>query len=364
MEDLVTRDLLAERFRKAYQGKRVFVTGHTGFKGGWLCEWLLHLGAEVAGFSLAPKTSPALFDQLNLAARVHHQIADLRNLAAVEAALLEFAPDYVFHLAAQPLVRLSYSASVETFDTNVMGTVHLLEAVSGLRRPCALVVVTTDKCYQNTESGRAFREEDPLGGEDPYSANKAAAELVVAAYRRSFFSASQSPIALASARAGNVIGGGDWGPERIIPDAVRALTAHDSVPVRNPSHVRPWQHVLEALSGYLLLGASIIDAPQTRTAFNFGPAEDSARTVTELIEEMLQYWPGKWHPEATKNAVPERSVLRLSIEKARSLLHWQPTWDFAETVRRTVDWYRDDRAASEKTKEQIQDFEAACHFLS
>jgi len=358
MENLVSRGSGAELFRGAYRGQRVFVSGHTGFKGGWLCEWLLHLGAEVRGFSLAPNTAPALFDQLNLSTRIQHQIADLRDLTAVKSAVVEFSPDYIFHLAAQPLVRHSYANAVETFDTNVMGTVHLLEAARALTRPCAVVVVSTDKCYQNDESGRPFGEHHPLGGSDPYSASKAAAELVVAAYRHSFFSDAGAQVALASARAGNVIGGGDWGEDRILPDAIRALTAKESIAVRNPSHVRPWQHVLDALGGYLRLGARILDSPELRAAFNFGPTESSARTVAELIQEILRYWPGKWHHAATQSMVDERSVLRLSSDKARVLLDWRPAWDFAKTVRQTIEWYRDARDAPDKTREQIQKFEA------
>jgi CDP-glucose 4,6-dehydratase len=358
MENLVNRAPVAEQFRQTYGGKRVFVTGHTGFKGGWLCEWLLHLGAEVAGFSLAPGTVPSLFDQLNLNARMNHQVADLRDPSAVKTAVTDFAPDYIFHLAAQPLVRLSYKNAVETFETNVMGTVHLLEAARALERSCAVVAVATDKCYRNNETGQRFSENDPLGGNDPYSASKAAAELAVAAYHHSFFCCAGSRIALASARAGNVIGGGDWAPDRIVPDAISALSADESIPVRNPSHVRPWQHVLDALSGYLLLGARIHDSPELRAPFNFGPAESSARTVAELIEEILRTWPGKWHQAATEGAVGEQSVLRLSIDKARSLLHWRPTWDFAATVFRTVEWYRDQRDAREKTRDQIRRFEA------
>jgi CDP-glucose 4,6-dehydratase len=362
MENVVTRESPAELFRSRYAGQRVFVTGHTGFKGGWLCEWLLHLGAEVAGYSLEPNTTPALFDELNLGARMHHQIGDIRTPDALKRALADFRPAYVFHLAAQPLVRLSYAQPVDTFETNIMGTVHVLEAVAALRDRCSVVVVTTDKCYRNNETGEAFTEDDPLGGHDPYSASKAGTEIVVSAYRDSFFSGNGSQVALASARAGNVIGGGDWALDRIIPDAVRALAANQSINVRNPSHIRPWQHVLDPLGGYLLLGAMIDRSPSLRTAFNFGPDASSSRTVRELVEEILRHWPGRWHSDAPAEAAPEMSVLRLGIEKARSLLHWQPTWGFAQAVERTITWYRSPEDARSKTRAQIEAFESEMAF--
>lgn len=355
---------IAGQLRGAYSGKRVFVTGHTGFKGGWLCEWLLRLGADVAGYSLEPNTTPALFNELQLASRLRHQIGDVRDAKTLRQSILEFQPDYVFHLAAQPLVRLSYATPVETFDTNIMGTVYLLEAIAALRSPCAVVVVTTDKCYRNVGTGHAFREDDPLGGHDPYSASKAGTEIVVSAYRDSFFSAPDSPVALASARAGNVIGGGDWALDRIIPDAVRALAADESILVRNPSHIRPWQHVLDPLGGYLLLGASIASSPGLRTAFNFGPDGTSARSVRELMDDILRHWPGRWHTEQAKQALAESGVLRLSIERAKSMLCWRPTWDFSEAVRRTISWYRDERDAQQKTAEQIQEFETQMALIS
>lgn len=364
MEDLVSRTSPAELFANAYNGKRAFVTGHTGFKGGWLCEWLLSLGAEVAGYSLAPNTSPALFDELRLESRLQHHVADIRDGARLKAALIDFRPDYVFHLAAQPLVRLSYSAPVETFDTNIMGTVHLLEAVRALSQPCSVVVVTTDKCYENNESGRPFVEEDALGGHDPYSASKAGTEIVTSAYNHSFFSKNGSHVALASARAGNVIGGGDWALDRIVPDAVRALAANESIAVRNPSHIRPWQHVLDPLSGYLLLGSVIAQSADLRTAFNFGPHDTSSRTVRELIDEILRHWPGSWHSDAQEHAVGERSVLRLAIDKARSHLRWQPTWDFPEAVRQTISWYASKTDPHERTLQQIHDFQTQMAFAS
>ena len=339
----------------AFTGQRIFVTGHTGFKGGWLCEWLLALGAEVAGYSLEPETQPALFERLGLAARMQHRIADVRDPLLLAKSIREFAPDCIFHLAAQPLVRASYTSPVETFATNVMGTAHVLDALRSLDKPCAAVIVTTDKCYENPENDHPFAETDRLGGHDPYSASKAAAELVVESYRKSFFSDPQK-IAVASARAGNVIGGGDWAADRIVPDAVRALGEGREICVRNPRSTRPWQHVLEPLGGYLLLGARLLCERDRAfcSAFNFGPAEESTRTVRQLVEEILANWPGQWRDASAPSALHEAGLLRLSIEKARRVLGWQPVWNFTECVRHTVEWYRAPAAESAAvTREQI-----------
>ncbi len=324
----------------AYRGKRVFVTGHTGFKGSWLCEWLLRLGAEVRGFSLAPEEG-ALFVELGLEKRLaHHQTGDIRDRAALGQAIEEFRPDHVFHMAAQPLVRVSYEQPLETFETNVNGTIHLLEALRQLRDPCAAVFVTTDKCYENREWLHGYREADCLGGNDPYSASKAMAELAIASYRRSFFTGS--PVRIASARAGNVLGGGDWAADRIVPDAIRALKAGLEVPVRNPSSTRPWQHVLEPLGGYLLLGARLLGSSGADfcTAFNFGPWTDSNRSVRELVDEILKHWPGEWVDTSDAASPHEAHLLHLSIDKACHLLGWKPVWNFAKTVEKTVDGYR------------------------
>lgn len=339
-----------QAFGDRYRGRRVFVTGHTGFKGSWLTEWLLALGAHVTGYSLPPPTSPALFDQLGLVSRLDHQLGDVRNLDGLTRALRAAKPDFVFHLAAQPLVRLSYTQPVDTFATNVMGTVNLLEAVRSLDHPCCVVVVTTDKCYENREWLHAYREEDPMGGWDPYSASKGAAEIATAAYRRSFFSAATSPVRVATARAGNVIGGGDWALDRIVPDCVRALRAGEGIPVRNRVATRPWQHVLEPLSGYLWLGAALEDAadlpgvnferPMYASAFNFGPELASNRTVGELVNEVLRTWPGRWEDRSDPHAVHEAKLLNLAIDKAHHLLSWSPVWSFEQTVQYTVAWYR------------------------
>ena len=361
MEDLVTS------LENTYRGRRVFVTGHTGFKGAWLCEWLLALGAEVAGFSLAPPTAPSLFDQLGLSGRLRHQIGDVRNEAELREEILSFRPDFVFHLAAQSLVRASYTLPVDTFAVNVLGTAHLLESVRHLDGLCAVVVITTDKCYKNSETGRAFLETDPLGGHDPYSSSKAAAELVVESYRTSFFSKPDSRIALASARAGNVIGGGDWALDRIVPDAMRALAKGLPVPVRNPNAVRPFQHVLEPLGAYLLLGAALAQGDlAVRSAFNFGPEQESHRSVESLVTEILKHWDGEWQNTAQPGALHEAHLLHLCIDKARQMLAWQPVWAFEEAIRQTVAWYNyaSDPAADlpSFTQSQIAAYQSAATY--
>ena len=335
-----------------YRGKSVFVTGHTGFKGSWLCEWLLSLGAEVHGFALEPPTEPALFDQLGLAKRIaSHTIGDIRDRGTLVKAVASVDPDFVFHLAAQPLVRLSYREPVETFDTNVMGTVNLLEAVRQLAlehsntrtiKQCSVVCITTDKVYENNESGQAYKETDPFGGYDPYSASKGACEIAIASYRRSFFNDPANPVWVASARAGNVIGGGDWALDRIVPDCMRALDRGETIPVRNKVSTRPWQHVLEPLGGYLTLGAAL--ASRTRFAdyasgFNFGPDPSANRTVKDLVTEILRHREGQWEDRSDPKAVHEAGLLNLDITKAREVLGWTPHWNFEMTVAKTVEWY-------------------------
>lgn len=324
-----------------YRGKRVFVTGHTGFKGSWLAEWLLALGAEVSGYSLEPASDPSLFDQLGLAKRLHHQIGDVRERNQLQKALLRAEPDVVFHLAAQPLVRRSYAEPLETFEVNVTGTLNVLEALRALKKRCAAVLITTDKVYLNHETGQAYKESDPLGGHDPYSASKAAAELVIDSYRKSFF--SSSPVRLASARAGNVIGGGDWAADRIVPDCIRALLRGEPIQVRNPKAIRPWQHVLEPLSGYLVLAQQLVQADGDSAlagAFNFGPDLSSNQSVATLVQELLKNWEGSWVEHNEANAPHEAGKLNLATEKAFHLLGWQPRWDFETTIEKTAEWYR------------------------
>ena len=355
-------------FADIYSGKRVLVTGHTGFKGAWLSEWLLALGAEVTGLALSPPTDPSLFDQLGLAGRLTDRRGDIKDPKTVQAVVDAVRPEFIFHLAAQPLVRLSYEQPVETYATNIMGTVHLLESVRRASIQCSVVIVTTDKCYENTERGHAYREDEPMGGHDPYSSSKGATELVVSAYRRSYFSAPDSPVRLATARAGNVIGGGDWALDRIIPDCIRALQRGDAIPVRNRHATRPWQHVLEPLSGYLWLAAKLAGSLEYATAFNFGPHPEANRPVSALAEEVLRHWPGKWEDRTDPRAVHEAMLLNLSIEKAGKVLGWRPVWGFDETVARTVEWYRtvwtEPAHASDLTRRQIAAYAVAGRTLN
>jgi CDP-glucose 4,6-dehydratase len=331
---------------RAYRGKRVLVTGHTGFKGSWLVLWLESLGAEVHGLALAPETPQWLFSAAQLERHCRHALGDVRDFEAVAKRVDEVKPEVVFHLAAQPLVRRSYQQPLETLATNVMGTAHVLEAVRKRDEPCRVVIVTSDKCYENRERDEGYREDEAMGGHDPYSMSKGATELVTASWRRSFFPVEQLAkhgVAVASARAGNVIGGGDWAEDRLVPDIVRSLAQQQPVPGRNPRSVRPWQHVLEPLSGYLLLGARLegADAASAAEAWNFGPKDESSRTVRELVEAMIAAWgSGKWEDKSDPKAVHEAKLLRLSIEKAKQRLGWSPRWGFDETVRRTTEWYR------------------------
>jgi CDP-glucose 4,6-dehydratase len=314
---------------------------------------------------------PSLFDQLGLASRVKHVVGDVRDLEALRSVVVKYSPDFVFHMAAQPLVRLSYERPVETYEINVMGTVNVLEAVRLAGRRCVVVVVTTDKCYENREWVHSYREEDPMGGYDPYSSSKGAAELVVAAYRRSYFSKPDSLVKLASVRAGNVIGGGDWAQDRIVPDCVRSLIAGQEIPVRNKIATRPWQHVLEPLSGYLWL-AAVLENPVCSPgwnpalfagAFNFGPSILSNRTVAELVQEVLKHWPGEWVDRSDGNAVHEATLLNLTTDKAFHLLQWRPVWDFCETVKQSICWYlgtcNETKSVQRITADQIAEFENA-----
>ena len=332
-----------------WQGRRVLLTGHTGFKGSWLALWLLELGANLTGLALEPESplppQQSLFEALDLARRLgdRHRIGDIRDSQAMEAAVRASQPEVVLHLAAQPLVRRSYHDPLGTWSTNVQGSLQLLEALKPLEPPCCVVMVTTDKVYANQDWDYGYRESDRLGGHDPYSASKAAAELAIASWRASFCGSAdhQTPhLTIASARAGNVIGGGDWAADRIVPDAMRALCAGEPIRLRHPSATRPWQHVLEPLGGYLRLAEQLAADHGIASAFNFGPGLEANRSVRALVEAALQHWPGSWRDCSDPNAPHEAGRLHLQIDKAHHQLGWRPRWDFATTVARTVGWYR------------------------
>jgi CDP-glucose 4,6-dehydratase len=326
-------------FANIYRGKRVLITGHTGFKGSWLSLWLNELGGEVTGIALPPETQPNHWDLVAQATNEHR--LDIRNPDAVKKAFLATNPDIVFHLAAQPLVRRSYCDPLETWSVNVMGTANVLEACRQTPSVRAIVTITTDKCYKNREWPWGYRESDRLGGHDPYSASKAGSELVAASYRSAFFNSKNDPL-LATARAGNVIGGGDWSEDRLIPDLVRAVAEGQSLQIRSPLATRPWQHVLESLSGYLLLGQRLLQGDKTcAEAWNFGPEPEGNRTVSEVLDKLNSHWSSlRWH--VTNKPQPhEATLLYLDSAKARSKLHWQPAWNFDAALEKTATWYRD-----------------------
>ncbi|WP_026839823.1 CDP-glucose 4,6-dehydratase [Geobacter bremensis] len=349
---------------KFFAGKRIFVTGHTGFKGSWLCMWLHLASAEVTGYALDPPTDPSLYNLCKVGELVNSVVGDVRDSQKLAAAISAASPDIVIHMAAQPLVRDSYNIPVETYATNVMGTVNLLEAVRNCSTVKAVVNVTTDKCYENREWAWGYRENEPMGGYDPYSSSKGCAELVTAAYRNSFFNPKQYEkhgVAIATARAGNVIGGGDWAAERLIPDCVCALLKGNDIVIRNPHAIRPWQHVLEPLSGYLLLAQNLYQhGSHYASGWNFGPGEDDARPVEWIVQKMCAAWgngaayklDGGVHPH-------EAHYLKLDCSKARGELGWQPKWNLQTAIDRIIDWtlaYRDKRPMREVCLAQIQDY--------
>jgi CDP-glucose 4,6-dehydratase len=344
-----------------WKGRKVLITGHTGFKGAWLSELLIGRCAEVTGIALPPEESGSLYGQLSLGSRMEDGFVDIRDPEALESAVRAAAPEIVLHLAAQSLVRPSYRDPVGTFATNVMGTAHLLDALRRLESPVTAVIVTTDKVYENREWVHAYRETDPLGGHDPYSASKAAAELAAASWRSSFGGAG---LKIATARAGNVIGGGDRAEDRLVPDIIRALEAGRTIEIRNPASIRPWQHVLDPLQGYLRLAEKLHLAADSRyqSGYNFGPEPADIRSVRDLAETVLEHWPGTWTDASDPNAVHEAGRLSLSIDKARAELGWAPAWDFAQSIEKTVTWYRDvdgGADAGEVTRAQIAAFEDA-----
>jgi len=324
-----------------WRGKRVFLTGHTGFKGSWLSLWLQSLGAELQGLALAPPTGPNLFTEAGIDQGMASTIGDIRDYEAVRAAMAGFKPDIVIHMAAQPLVRLSYSEPVATYATNVMGTVHVLEAARNTASVRAIVNVTTDKCYENKEWTWGYREDEPMGGYDPYSNSKGCSELVSSAYRRSFF--QKSGIALASARAGNVIGGGDWAADRLVPDILRAFEREEPVVIRNPHATRPWQHVLEPLSGYLNLAQRLYaeGGQDYAEGWNFGPQDDDARPVQWIVERMVESWGGRasWQLDGAEHP-HEANYLKLDISKAKARLGWRPRWELATALNHITTWHQ------------------------
>ena len=334
---------LESTLAQAYAGKRVLVTGHTGFKGGWMSAWLDAMGAETFGYALAPPTEPSLFDLAGIASLVDHRIGDIRDGQAVHDRIAEVRPDIIFHMAAQPLVRDSYRTPVETIATNVMGTAHVLDAVRRLGRACAVVIVTSDKCYDNKEWVWGYRETDPMGGHDPYSMSKGAAELVTDSFRKSFFADPDSAVRVASARAGNVIGGGDWATDRIMTDCIASLVAGEPIRLRNPLATRPWQHVLEPVGGYLWLGRHLMQPDGQRFAegWNFGPAADSVCPVRDLADLVIRAWgSGSWELAGDPAQVKEALSLSLNCDKAHHLLGWRPSWSIEHCVTETAAWYK------------------------
>jgi len=340
--------ILEKLFHNIFKNKVVFVTGHTGFQGSWLSLWLKSLGAKVVGYSIDLPTEPSLFETINLKQEIVDIRGDVKDFSHLEDSLLRHKPEFVFHLAAQSLVRLSYERPIETFETNVLGTANLLEAIRSTSSVKVCVVITSDKCYENKEKMVSYKETDPLGGYDPYSASKAAAELVVSSYNRSFFhkkNGSWRSVSVSSVRAGNVIGGGDWARDRIIPDSIRALMSKEPVAIRHPNSVRSWQYVLEPISGMLLLATKMWTQPNKFTgALNFGPdISDGVITVREVVRKILDVWgSGSWIDVSTKsnNSLHEANVLRLSSTKAQKLLGWRAAYSLEDSIVKVVDWYQ------------------------
>lgn len=333
-------------FNDVFRNKKVIITGDTGFKGAWLTIWLHHLGAKIVGIAKDIPTSPSLFEELNLAEKIDHHFADICDVAKMKQIVTEVQPDFLFHLAAQPIVSVSYADPLVTFQTNIMGTANILEALRSLNNPCKAVIITSDKSYDNVEWVWGYRETDALGGKDPYSASKGAAELVIKAYYHSYFKDPTSKIKLVSTRAGNVVGGGDWATSRIVPDCVRAWSQGEKVKVRNPNSTRPWLHVLEPLSGYLRAAQILAENPDTihGQPFNFGPNSDQNHTVLELLQAISKYWNFSNNNEEQfvieqESSFPEAGLLKLNYDKALFYLQWRPTLNFEETARLTGEWY-------------------------
>ena len=347
-----------------WKEKRVLITGHTGFKGSWLSLWLQNLGANVVGVSLDPPTVPNLYDQAQVADEMISLRGDIRDLNRMKSIFMEYQPEIVFHLAAQPLVRYSYREPVETYATNVMGTLHILEAIRASGSTRAAVMITTDKCYENREWEWGYREIEPMGGHDPYSSSKGCAELLIASYRDSYFSAeeySHHRTAIASVRAGNVIGGGDWAEDRLIPDIIRAFQNNETVHIRNPNAIRPWQHVLEPLAGYLELAERAhVDGAQWAEAWNFGPKEEDAKPVEWIVKEMTAFWGDNaaWCIDEDEHP-HEANYLKLDCSKAHTKLDWRPRWDLGQALKQIVAWHKEvanESAAKALCQKQITEY--------
>lgn len=342
-----------------WKGKKVFLTGHTGFKGSWLSLWLSSMGALVKGYALEPETSPALFEEAGISGLIDSEIGDIRNFETLSKSLNSFNPDILIHMAAQPLVRLSYKEPVETYATNVMGTVHVMEAARTCSNLKAIVSVTTDKCYENKEWHWGYRENEAMGGHDPYSSSKGCAELVTSAYRSSFFH-KEGDAAVASARSGNVIGGGDWSEDRLIPDILKAFEKSQPVIIRNPLSTRPWQHVLEPLSGYLMLAEALYkEGNKFGEAWNFGPNDQDCRPVNWILDKMVKYWGGNSSWELDKNNNPhEAGFLKLDCSKAKGRLNWEPKWDLDTTISLIVNWHQEWLAGKNIQQQCLKEIEA------
>ena len=328
-------------FNNIYKNKKIFLTGHTGFKGSWLSLWLTSLGAEVCGYSLKPNTQPSMFTSLDIEHKISKSvIGDITDANELEKVMLEFQPDIVFHLAAQPIVRLSYHEPVLTYMTNVIGTLHVLDVARCCESVKAFVNVTTDKCYENKESNRGYKEDEPMGGYDMYSSSKGCVEIMSSSFRRSFLQEENS-MAMATARAGNVIGGGDWAMDRLIPDCVRYINTGEKIEIRNPLAVRPWQHVLEPLSGYLILGQKLLEeGKKYAQGFNFGPKEDSVLKVADVVKTVTEiYGRGEVYVHKRDN-LHEANLLMLNIDKAEKILNWTPTYSANEAIKETIEWYK------------------------
>ena len=342
-----------------WKNKRVFLTGHTGFKGSWLSLWLQSMGSNVKGYALNPPTTPSLFEEAKVADQMESVIGDIRDLEVLKDSMVSFNPDILIHMAAQPLVRLSYIEPVDTYTTNVIGTVNVLEAARKCLNLKAIVSVTTDKCYENKEWVWGYRENEAMGGHDPYSSSKGCAELVTAAYRNSFFY-SETTAFVASARAGNVIGGGDWAEDRLIPDILRAFENSKPVVVRNPLSTRPWQHVLEPLSGYLVLAQNLFEkGDEYAEAWNFGPKEDDCKPVYWILDKMVEYWgkDAKW--ELDKNNNPhEAGFLKLDCSKAAQELQWKPKWSLEHSLKLIVNWHQDWNAGKNMKNTCLKEIES------